>query len=178
MQFIVFSGLPGAGKTRLAEAAGRSLCIPVFAKDWLEGVLKLYGIDHACDLSGQRQQLGYVGYELLTTLALRQLQFEQSVILDSAASTRSIRDKWRGMAQEYSARWRVIECICSDEALHRARLADRHRGIPNWSELQWSDVERVKAYYAPWDEERLVVDAVQPFETNLDAVLNYLATCE
>lgn len=38
MQFIVFTGLPGTGKSSLAEAVGRQLGIPVFAKDWLEAI--------------------------------------------------------------------------------------------------------------------------------------------
>ncbi len=175
MHFVVFAGLPGTGKTRLAEAVGRWHNIPVFAKDWLEGVLKQHGITHAFDPSGQQQPLGYVGYELLTTLATRQLQLGQSVILDSVASTSSIRARWRALAAEYSAQWRVVECICSDESLHRARLESRQRSIPHWNELEWSEVERVKSYYAEWDEDRLLVDAVQPFETNLKTVLDYLS---
>ena len=40
MKLIVFSGLPGTGKSTIAEAVGRELGIPVFAKDWVEGALK------------------------------------------------------------------------------------------------------------------------------------------
>ena len=149
--------------------------MPVFAKDWLEGVLKLYGITHSIDPSGNQQVLGYVGYELLTTLALRQLQLGQSVILDSVASTASVRDRWHALASKYGAQWRVVECVCSDENLHRTRLGTRERNIPNWHELEWSEVERVRSYYATWTEDHLIVDSVQPFETNLEAVLEYLA---
>ncbi|MCG8348979.1 MAG: adenylyl-sulfate kinase [Chloroflexales bacterium] len=38
--FIVFTGLPGAGKSRVAEALERALNIPVFAKDWLEAAIR------------------------------------------------------------------------------------------------------------------------------------------
>jgi predicted kinase len=174
MQLIIFSGLPGTGKSTLAEQAARTLNIPVFAKDWLEGALKKHGVISGIDSAGQPIPLGYVGYELLSTLARRQLQLDQSVILDSVASTTSIREGWRSLAWEFGARWRVIECICSDESIHRARLASRQRGIPGWHELDWSEVERVKSYYAPWDEDHLTVDSVQPFEINLKAVLRYL----
>jgi len=167
MQLIVFSGLPGAGKSTLAEATARALGIPVFAKDWLEGALKGAG------LGGDR--LGYAGYELLTTLATRQLTLGQSVILDSVASTASIRDQWRALANRYAARWRVVECICSDEVLHRQRLGGRRRDIPNWHELDWAEVERVRGYYAPWTEDRLVIDAVKPADESITAILAYLA---
>jgi hypothetical protein len=36
VQLIIFTGLPGSGKSSIAEAAARELGLPVFAKDWLE----------------------------------------------------------------------------------------------------------------------------------------------
>lgn len=171
LQLIVFSGLPGAGKTSVAEAVARELQIPVFAKDWLEGSLLQAGMKFNADSS---PSLGYFGYELLTTLALQQLRLSQSVILDSVASTATIRDTWRALAAEHNARWRVIECICSDETIHRGRLVTRQRGIRGWHELTWGEIERVKSYYAPWDEERLVLDMVDPLENNIQTALAYL----
>jgi predicted kinase len=170
MQCIVFTGLPGTGKSSIAEAVAREWGIPVFAKDWLEATLircQLQPIENG-------PPFGSAGYQLLTTLAERQLRLGQSVILDSVASTLSIRAEWRALAQTYQADWRVIECICSNEAVHRDRLGVRQRGIPGWHELDWSEVERVKAYYVPWDEERLILDAVNPLEENVAAVLRYL----
>src|SRR5574339_521908 len=114
MQLIIFTGLPGAGKSSIAEAVARELSIPVFAKDWLEATLircQLQPIENG-------PPLGSAGYQLLTTLAERQLQLGQSVILDSVASTLSIRAEWRALAQNHRAEWRVIECVCSDEAAH------------------------------------------------------------
>jgi predicted kinase len=170
MQFIVFTGLPGAGKSSIAEAVARELGIPVFAKDWLEATLI------RCELQpiGNGPPLSSAGYQLLTILAERQLQLGQSVILDSVASTLTIRATWRALAQTYQAEWRVIECICSDEATHHHRMTVRQRSIPGWHELDWSEVERVKAYYVPWDEERLILDAVNPLEENVAAALRYL----
>ena len=169
MQLIIFTGLPGTGKTSIAEAVARELGIPVFAKDWLEATLI------RCELKPAENgpRLGSAGYRLITTLAERQLQLGQSVILDSVASTLSIRAEWRALAQAHRADWRVIECICSDEAAQRNRLGVRQRGIPDWHELDWAEVERVKAYYAPWDEERLILDAVRPLKENITAALQY-----
>ena len=170
MMLIVFSGLPGTGKSALAEAVGQELGIPVFAKDWLEATLL------QCELipGNEVKSLGWAGYQLLTTLTERQLMLGQSVILDSVVSTESIRLSWKQLAAEYGAQWCVIECICSDERLHCARMNVRQRNIPGWHELEWSEAERVKTYYLPWEEERLILDAVDSPEDNLKRVFEYL----
>jgi len=170
MKLVVFSGLPGTGKSMLAENVGRGLGIPVFAKDWLEATLL------RCELTPANNEmpLGSAGYELLTVLAKRQLMLGQSVILDSVASTESIRSTWKQVAAKYAAEWSVIECICSDENIHVERLKSRQRGIPGWHELDWADVESVKSYFVPWNEPRLVVDAIQSVDKNLKKILDWL----
>jgi len=146
----------------LAEAVGKALGIPVFAKDWLEATL----IRSELIASNQNQSLGSAGYQLLTTLAERQFMLGQSAILDSVASTQSIRVAWQQLTEQYSADCRVIECICSNEVLHRARLKERQRKIPGWHELEWSEVEKVKEYYVPWEGEHLVLDMTHSFNEN------------
>jgi len=42
----------------------------------------------------------------------------------------SIRAQRRELAAAYGAAWHVIECVCSDRAIHQARLTSRQRGIP------------------------------------------------
>ena len=166
-KLIVLSGLPGTGKTEVAESLAASLRVPVFSKDWLEASLLQSGVV-------PREQLGMIGYTLLTTLARRQLALRQSAVLDSVASTTSIRATWRKLAQEFEASWLVIECICSDSEIHRQRLGQRQRGIPGWPELEWSEVERVQSYFAPWNEERLILDSVTPISENVARAVAYV----
>ena len=162
MKLIIFSGLPGTGKSTLAEAVGKTLGIPVFAKDWLEATLLRSGIKP----THKDKSLGFASYELLTVLAERQLILGQSVILDSVAATKTIRSAWHQLVEQYHANCRIIECICSDEAVHRSRLKERKRYIPGWHELEWSEVERVKQYYSQWEGEHLVLDMTHPFDEN------------
>jgi predicted kinase len=168
-KFILFSGLPGVGKSSLAEAVGRDLQIPVFAKDWIEANLVTSGLIP----NNRDRTLSFAGYNLLTLLAERQFQMGQSVILDCVASTESIRETWKELALRFDAKWLVVECVCSDEGLHRERLKERRRGIPGWYELEWADVERVKSYFVPWNEPRLVLDSLNPYESNLTKALEF-----
>ncbi len=169
MKLIVFSGLPGTGKSTLAETLAKGFGIPVFAKDWLEATLVRNGLNPIIESNPPRS----IGYELLTVLAERQLRLGQSVILDSVAGSQTIRSTWHQLSEQYDADWRVIECLCSDEALQRARLQDRKRNIPGWHELEWSEVERVKQYYLPWEGERLVLDMIHPLAENLFKAQKY-----
>jgi predicted kinase len=166
-QLVVFAGLPGTGKSTLAEHAARRLACPLFTKDYLEATLRRNGI-------GPEQNSGWAAYDLLTTLAEQQLRLGQSAVLDSTATFARVRAAWRDVAARYGASLRVVECVCSDEQLHRARLAGRQRGIPGWYELSWAEVERVRGNYEPWTDERLVLDAVDPVEQNVAALDRYL----
>jgi predicted kinase len=143
------------------------LGFPIFAKDWLEAVLWRSGIR-------REQGSGWAGYELLTALAESQLRLGQPAILDSVASRQSLRHRWRALAEQYHAAYRPLECICTDIALHQSRLVGRQRAIPGWYELDWAEVERVRADYEPWDDERLVVEMANPPADNLSAALAYV----
>ena len=171
LSLIVFSGLPGTGKSSLAEAIGQKLRAPVFTRDRLAATLL------RCDITkGHGRGPGWASYELLTDLAETQLRLGVSVILDSVATFERVRTAWRAVASRCGANFCVIECVCSDEALWRERLSTRRRGIPGWHELSWEDVETVRARFEPWTDERLVVDAVETLEVNVDRVWAYLST--
>ena len=155
---ILVCGLPGTGKSTLADAIGRELRAPVFSGDWLMGALTPFGgyrWEHAMES----------GVELLTTLAFRQLRLGQSAILDFPAEDPAIRTRWRTLAAAAGASFRVVLCVCSDPGLHQARLEGRQRGIPGWHDAgHWPNVQRRLAEFRPWtDEDRvLTVDGARP----------------
>ncbi len=171
VQLIVFTGLPGTGKSTLAEEAATLLRCPLFAKDQLEAALRRSGI-------GADANSGWAAGELLTTLASEQLGRGQSAILDTVATFERMREPWRALAREHGATLRIIECVCSDETLHRARLEVRRRGIPGWPELTWDDVLVVRSRFEPWSDPRLILDAAQPLAMNRAALRMYLLADE
>jgi predicted kinase len=164
---VVVGGLPGTGKSTLATAIGRELGAPVFTKDVIEASLWRSGV-------GAEQGSWQVAEDMLTTLADAQLAAGASAVLDTVARVEESRAIWRGIAEAHGAPFVLIECVCSDEAVHRSRLDGRVRGIPGWYEVAWEDVANAKRRWAAWADERLVLDAVDPAEENRQRALAYV----
>lgn len=170
-QVIIFTGLPGTGKSTLAEKVARTVGVPAFAGDWLIGGLKPA---HAAFAQLDRAQYLAAWFGLLRTLVTRQLMLDQSAVVDDIVSDEQFK-LWRETTDRFAARLHVIECVCSDAAVHRARIEGRVRGIPGWHEVGWDHVERMRAETAPPTVGRLTVDAVQPAADNFRRVLAYIA---
>jgi predicted kinase len=165
---IVFSGLPGTGKTTLAEATGRRLRIPVFSVAWILGALAPFSIL-------ERPERGDLAYALLTMLVTRQLMLGQSAIVDGMVGSSAVRDRWQQIARERGGGFVAIECVCSDTRVHRHRVEARREEIPGWPDPDWRHVETMQRRYEPWSSEHLTVDAVDPFGHNLVLVNRYLS---
>ena len=86
----------------------------------------------------------------------------------------SVREEWRKLARQYRAAFITIECICSEETLHRRRVEARTEDIPGWPDPDWDHVEEMRSRYDSWSDERLVVDSVNPYASNLRAVEEYI----
>jgi predicted kinase len=167
---VVFTGLPGTGKSTLADLTAQALNVPAFAGDWLMGALKparpvLVNLDRDTYLQLYRS--------LLRSLIHRQLILGQSAIVDCVVPD-TVLDDWRQLAAEYDASLLVVECVCTDEVLHRSRIEGRVRGIPGWHEVGWDHVERMRAESPALQTDRLTLDAVNPLAANLDVLLRLL----
>ncbi len=69
MQLILFTGLPGTGKSTLAEALSQMINVPVFSKDLIEAALRRGNITTV--LNGS-QSVSYAVYEILFMLVEQQ----------------------------------------------------------------------------------------------------------
>jgi len=164
---VVLSGPPGAGKSAVADALGRRLGAPVLSVDPIEAALLRSGIPASFET-------GVAAYEVAASLAERQLRLGLTVIVDAVNSLEVARDMWRHAAVRASAPMRVIEVVCSDVETHRARLAGRTRDIHGFPEPTWDEVSNRRDEWEEWNQERLVLDSVEPLDLNLDRALIHL----
>lgn len=163
---VLVAGLPGTGKSTLAEAVAQSLRAPAFSMDWELGTLMPFGVLRPDNLWPMSELM------MVSSMA-RQLQLGSDAIVDAAGLLAKDRHRMRAVAEALGAAFIGVECVCSDEAAHRGRVRERSRVIPGWTAtVSWEHVKRMRELWEPWEEPHLVVDsAVQAPASSLAAVL-------
>ena len=114
------SGLPGVGKSAIADALAVHMSAVVVSVDELEAAMLRSGIERSFET-------GLAAYNAGATIAAHQLRLGVTVIADAANYLEVGRQIWCSAAEAAGAGIRAIEVVCSDERLHRERLAARAR---------------------------------------------------
>jgi predicted kinase len=171
-KLILVSGWTGAGKSTIADDLARDIGATVASFDWLMSGLRAFP-DLWADIETPSERQREVGWSLLSRVAEQQLRRGASCILDVVARN-TPREAWQRLASNWGAQFHVIECICSDPALHRRLVEGRQRTIPGWYELSIADAEHVRTTYIPLPEPKLVLDAVNMLEANLTEARRFI----
>lgn len=169
---IAMAGLPGAGKSTIAEVIGARLGSTIVSVDPIESAILHAGID-------ADQPTGLAAYLVAETMAEQVLASGRTVIVDAVNAVEPARLQWRDLAQRSGVSVRVIEVICSDSELHRERLSKRVRNLPHVTETSWHAVEQSLEDYQDWKGEcatipRITLDTVAPLGHNVDAALAFV----
>jgi predicted kinase len=170
---VLVTGLPGTGKSTVADAAGAHLGAAVLAHDWAMSGLRPYPeLQRALDTIdfGHRQ----VGWSVLSALARSELRRGHDVVLDGVARAPEIA-RCRDVAADERARLVLVVTDCPDATVHRSRVEGRRRGIPGWYELDWDHVQRARDTWVPIAEPDLVLQAGAPEPQNLDLLGSLLS---
>jgi predicted kinase len=164
---IVLSGLPGSGKSVLAENLSRALAVPIFSIDPIEAAMWRAGFDKA--------DTGVAAYEVAQALADEHLRLRLSVIVDAVNPVEAPRAVWRKLAAKHRVSLKIIECVCSDDTMLKQRIEGRVRSIAGTHELTWARFLQRRAEYEAWTDPRLVLDTTRTSPAQLlTQALNYL----
>jgi predicted kinase len=113
---------------------------------------------------------------VVESLSDLQLSLGQSVIVDAVNAEEEAKSMWRGLASKHGATMRIVECRCSDEALHRQRLQSRYRPWSRIPEPTWGQVQERRRSWTEWKEPAFLVDSTNSLEDSLEEVLRWLGT--
>lgn len=163
---VVTAGLPGSGKSTIAEIIAGRLGATAISVDPIEAAILKAGID-------SDQPTGLAAYLVAERMAEQVLLSGQSVIVDAVNAVEPARLQWRDLAERCGVKLRVIETVCFDEDLHEERLANRTGLIAAYA------VEQSIEEYSEWKGAaaalpRVTLDTSRPLGQNVDAALAFL----
>jgi predicted kinase len=163
---IVLSGLPGSGKTVVAESLSRALSVPILSIDSIEAAMWRAGL--------AKTETGVAAYEVARALADENLRLRLTVIVDAVNPAEAPRAGWRNLAAKHRISLKIIECVCSDETILRQRIEAPVRSVADRHELTWARLLQRRAEYEAWTDPRLVLDTSRTSPGQLLAqALNY-----
>jgi len=171
---VVMAGLPGTGKSTIAEVLGNRLRLPVVSVDPIESAILSAGID-------SDQPTGLAAYLVGETIAESVLIGGGGIIVDAVNAVTPAREQWVKLAIRRGVPIRFVEVSCSDPELHRARLEKRERQLAHLAEPSWHAVEQSVDEWEEWDGQsaavpRITLDTVQPLGVNVEQALAFLAS--
>lgn len=166
------AGLPGSGKSTVAEQLARQWGVAVVSVDPLESAILRAGID-------DDQPTGLAAYLVAETIADAVLRAGQSIIVDAVNAVAPARDQWVMLGDRLGVEVRFIETICSDGDLHRRRLDERRRDRAQFAEPTSHAVEHSLDEYDAWSglaasRARLTLDTVAPLAELVDHASTFL----
>ena len=157
---IIFSGLPGSGKTTLSRKLAGHLSAVHLRIDTIE-----QGLRDLCGMEVEGE-----GYRLAYKIATDNLLAGLDVIADSCNTLELTRREWVGVAILSGVEFINVEVRCSDAAEHRQRVESRASDIPNLKLPTWERVQNRE--YEDWSRERLIIETAGRSERDcLDSLL-------
>jgi adenylylsulfate kinase len=158
---ILMAGLPGTGKTVLAEALAGCASGAVVSKDKIRHALFA---EHDVEYSTAQDDF-CMEIMLMTAEYLLKRNPERRVFLDGRTFSRRHQiDRVIEVAKALGQPWRILECVCSEETARERLAAQNQSGEHEARNRDFKLYLNVKARFEPITLPRTVIDTDQAFE--------------
>ncbi len=161
---IIFSGLPGTGKSTLAKRLARELRFPLLCID---------------DVIGEIPEDAGVPFwdsrvAILLGLTERQLEVGLSVIVDSVFMNTD-RHHAQELARKYDACFLPIYVFVSNEEVWRERVTTRFGQLNDPDAATWERIQHQRERFREWEPDTaLFIDSLDPVESNYKRALDFV----
>ena len=163
-RLVIFSGLPGTGKSTLANRLARELRVPLLCID---------------DVIGEVPENPGIAFwdskvTILLDLIETQLELGLSVIADSVFMNMD-RYHAQELARRYQTRFLPIYVYISDDKIWEERVTARFKELNNKNVASWERIQHQRERFREWEPETaLFVDSLQAFEQNYAKILDFV----
>lgn len=161
---VIFSGLPGVGKSTLADKLARELRWPLLKID---------------DVIGKVPENPNIEFwdskvDILLDLVNTQLDLSLDVIVDSVFMNMD-RQHAQELARKYQVRFFPVYVFLSDEKIWRERVTKRFDELNDPDAATWERIQHQREHFAQWEKDTaLFIDSINPVEENFASVLNFI----
>ena len=163
-KLIVFSGLPGTGKSTLASRLARELQLPLLCIDDVIGEVP----------SGAGIAFWDSKVAILLRLVEVQLDLGLSVVVDSVFMNMD-RHHAQELARNDSALFYPIYVFVSDDEVWNQRVNERYNEMNNKDVASWERIQHQRERFRTWDPDTaLFIDSLLPVDRNYETVLNFV----
>jgi predicted kinase len=163
-KLIIFSGLPGTGKSTLANRLARQLRMPLLCIDDVIGEVP----------AGAGIPFWDSKVEVLLRLVEVQLELGLSVVVDSVFMNMD-RNHAQELARTYDAHFYPIYLSVSDDEVWKQRVTARYDEMKDKEVTTWERIQHQRERFHDWEPDTaLFVDSLNPADRNYETVLNFV----
>jgi predicted kinase len=163
-KLIIFSGLPGTGKSKLASRLARELGLPLLCIDDVVGEVP----------KGAGIPFWDSKVAILLRLTEVQLELGLSVIVDSVFMNLD-RYHAQELARKYGARFYPIYVFLSDDKVWEQRVNARYEEMNRKDVPTWDRIQHQRERFRSWEPgTALFIDSLNSFDRNYEIVSDFV----
>lgn len=155
---IVVTGLPGTGKTTIAEALAKEADAVVFSTDKIR---KMIFEKPIYDEEDKR-----IVYNTLFSQTKKYLTVGKNVILDGTFYTKVLRERAKEVGKSFSEKVFFVYCDTPEELL-KERIDKRK---DEFSDADYSVYLKMKKIFEEFEGDVIIIDTSNPVNTNIDII--------